>query len=162
MLERTRPWGDRSRVERGLRDWASRHDWPPLGAGEASVAAELHRLGGLPTATGIRNARPPGRQVAAEATVMMLRNVAAGREAMDYGLLGVQVTGHGIPDRTIRRYMAQPGAAPLMSVLNRIARDGAMAHLVAGGRSPVAARAWLRRHPGTSPMDARLPRGSRR
>jgi hypothetical protein len=158
MLERTRPWRDHVAVERGLRDWASRHDWPPLAAGEASVAAELYRLGGEVGKDGVWNAQPPDRHEAAEVAVMMLRNVAAGREATDYGLLGVQITGHGIPARTMRRYLAQPGSAPLMSVMRRFAHDRAMANLMAGGRSPVAARAWIRRHPDTSPGEAGRPR----
>jgi hypothetical protein len=165
VLERTRPWRDHVAVERDLRDWASRHDWPPLAAGEASVAAELYRLGGDVGRDGVWNARPPDRQEAAEVAVMMLRNVVAGREPLDYGLMGIEITGHGIPARTMRRYMAQPGLDPLLSVLRRVAHDRAMANLIAGGRSPVAARAWIRRHPETSivvreePIRSRPPRG---
>jgi hypothetical protein len=158
VLERTRPWSDHGAVERGLREWASRHGWPTLAAGEASVAVELHRLGGDVGKDGVWNARPPDRHEAAEIAAWMLTNVAAGREATEYGLMGVRITGHGIPARTMRRYLAQPGSDPLTSVLRRFAHDRGMANLIAGGRSPVAARAWLRRHPNTSPGEARPPR----
>lgn len=157
-LERLRPWTDERAVARALREWAASHGWPSLEAGEASVAAELHRLGGERGRDGVWNARPPDRQEAAEVAVMMLRNVADGREATAYGLMGVRLAGHSIPARTMRRYLAQPGAAPLTSVMGRLAHDRAMANLIAGGRTPVAARAWIRRHPNTSPGEATPPR----
>ncbi len=112
------------------------------------VAAQLRWLGQY-DALHIkeRGVPDPGldRESVAGVAAFMLRNVARGRAATDYGMDAIV----GIPDRTRRRYIADHG--PRADTAWMDARYGyriALAALVQGGRTEQTARAWIRRNPG--------------
>jgi hypothetical protein len=160
ILERLRPWTDRTAMERALRQWTQAHGWPDLHGREADVAQDLYRLGGEVTADGIWNAAPPDTETAAGITAFMLRNVAAGRGATEYDLLGDSVK--GVPRRTIRHYRhVHGGVKALGAFFASLQYDIDLAALVHGGRSEAAARRWLERHPELRAKDAPPPRRHR-
>ena len=167
-LARTRPWTSRGATRNALADWWQEYV-PAADQGSWEVAELLQELG---KATDLPS--DPTMMVA-----LMLENVAHGRAPGDYGfMLATAVTGSGISDRQLRRYRAAgrlserlrddgtsglyfDPLAPLRLLSTRLQRRADIAELVAGGRTPQTARAWLRNNPGSHATDAPPPRKPR-
>lgn len=156
----TRPWQDEAKVARALRGWATRY-WgegsldPGLADGAGSVAEQLRYLG--------LASPPPDDPSMIGITFHLLRNVARGRPATQYDMLGDHV--FDVPSRTMRRYRERARAAgdsqgisALHLFLSALQFDLDVAALVQRGRTPGAARRWLERHPGEHAEDAPPPR----
>ena len=92
----------------------------------------------------------------------MLRNVAAGRTATDYGDIFFEVVRGAPSDRTRRRYRARWGnEAGRMWWREELQHYIDLSALVRGGRTPAAARLWLRDNPGKHAHEAPPPRKRR-
>jgi hypothetical protein len=113
------------------------------------VADELARIGRQPNLTAWTDG------AIASVTMDMLLNVANGRSPWELG--GSLLDVASLPRSTRYRHRAE-GTAYLY---HRRRREAALRDLVAGGRSPTAARAWLRRHPG-EPVSLASPPQRRR
>ena len=111
-LVRTWPWTNLAAVSRELREWVLLQGpgWPDLEGRESDVADDLGVLGRLPA--------PPDPDMAARITYYMLVNVAHGRGASEYDLLGTTVRGY--PERSLRRYR-DPSRARLDAKARRLA-----------------------------------------
>jgi len=122
------------------------------------VAAQLQWLGQHAAPHRQVHDKPdPGldRESVAGIAAFMLRNVAQGRAATDYGMDAIV----GLPERTRRRYIATHGIHADTAWMDaHFVYDIALAALMRGGRSEQAARAWIRRNPGRRYTDAPPPR----
>lgn len=155
VLEPLRPWHDEAAVATALATWASgRRGSERLGPGHyREVATHLRFIGrGTPVQT--------TEQIDGIA-FLMLRNVMAGREAMDYGTSFEFI--HGAPSaRTRRRYTQRHGYGGGFAWMSEALQyDIDLAALVRGGRSKQAARRWLERNPGKHAKHAPPPRRRR-
>ena len=106
-LGRLSPWSRRAAVEHELGEWiASRRAAGASGldTGEWAADAVAELADGLWLLG--RQDKVPDPDAAAEITIHMLRNVAAGRGATEYDLLGDVVI--GIPESSLRRYRDAP------------------------------------------------------
>ena len=148
VLEAHRPWIDRHELARALAAWTRDYSRPALD--ELQVYDVAEHLGGLGPAA------PSDPDELAAMAYFMLRNVAAGRGAAEYGD-GFELV-VGLSPRTIRYYRRRYGAAGYDQWLRRLQQDLGIGALAAAGRQPQAARAWLRRHPGEHAKDARPAR----
>lgn len=92
----------------------------------------------------------------------MVRNLAAGRTATDYGDIFFEVVRGAPSDRTRRRYRQQWGNdAGRVWWREELQHYLDVSGLVASGRTPAAARQWLRDNPGKHAKDAPPPRRRR-
>ncbi len=99
-LGRLQPWSEPGAVEESLHEWLAATGARWLGVEEwwtdpaVALAEALWLLG--------RGENLPDPDAVAEITLYMLRNLAAGRGATEYDLLGDSVV--GVKERTLRRY----------------------------------------------------------
>lgn len=161
LVVSTRPWRDENLVASALRDHAGRY-WPDgvldkgLADGAGLVAEQMRAIS---LAGQVSDENMMGIMFG------MLHNVARGRQAAAYDLLGDVV--RGVPKRTIRRYKQRvreaggnPGLEALGAFLKSLQFDLDVAELVRRGRTPAAARRWLERHPTKHASDAPPPRAA--
>ncbi len=137
-----RPWADDLAFASALGDWAMRYWHRELDC--LDVADCMEAFG--------RSQDPPDHESAVGLVFHMLRNVAAGRDAGEYDLLGETV--RGWPVRTIRRYRHDYGATPtgpLHAFFARLQYEQCLVALTRDGRRLGAARRWLERHPDWLP-----------
>jgi hypothetical protein len=145
-LNRLRPWQEEAATAAVLTFIADNR----LRAGHyREVASYLRQIG--------RSDPELRAQQAAGIAGFMLGNLAAGREATDYGGGWDHVVGpddEPLVPRTTRRHYQDVWHW----LRESLQYDLDLAALVNGGRSKVAARRWLERHPGKHAKDAPRPR----
>lgn len=127
-LEELRPWQDRPAVRELLEEWA-----PAVGPGGAeAVAQQLWIIG---HASNLVDLTPDG---AAGVAFYLLRNVAAGRDVLDYG---PPVEIMGLPERTWRRWRSDwPRAMELLQYDLDLAAEAKRAPSVAAARQRLRRR----------------------
>lgn len=142
LVEAHRPWTNDLAFATRLGGWALTYWQRDLDC--IDISDSMRAFG--------RSQDPPDHESAVGLVFHMLRNVAAGRHAGEYDLLGEIVRGR--PARTMRRYRRDHGATPagpLHAFLARFQQEQCLVALTRDGRTLPAARRWLERHPDWLP-----------
>ncbi len=152
-FERCSPWVDEARSRAELYGLATRRGWTvkgrPFSVGDAGIVAEAMARVARGT-SGLSDDQFGGIAFG------MVRNVGRGRDATESNPLADHFFGF-IPE-TLRRYRRDHGLDALARFSESLQRQLDVDALVRGGRSPAAARQWLRQHPGLHASDAPPPR----
>lgn len=156
-----RPWSDVGAVRAAILTWTRDCSSAPIDGLDCDVIAKQLKLIGEATNVPDISGRTFVTSASAHGMAsLVLRMWADAVGVRDGGVLYGTGFEHvdGLSARTIRDYRSRFGSDAFHEWLATWQRHLDIAGLVARGRSPQAARAWLRRHPGKHARDAGPPR----